>query len=302
MSRTSESLSRHFRVASPAVLAAVAALIAGCATTGTPAPASTTSSSTANATPAAVATPGSAASANARAAGPGGTVAAPAARPPAPGTPPAFAEVIKEAKRADGYLPLWTKDDKTWLEIPAALLDKPMFFGNSLASGLGERGFWPGMMGAEQLVVLRRKGNNLQLLARNYRVRAPAGTPLARAVDESYSDSLLAAVPLAAAPHADSKALLVDAQALLGGDITGLQTALEASYRLPYALDRANSSIERARSNAEGTSITLRSHFAVPKLPAPPVFTPGAPPPNPAALPNPPLGVPDGRSFFLEVI
>ena len=300
MSRTSESLSRHFRVASPAVLAAVAALIAGCATTGTPAPASTTSSSTANATPAAVATPGSAASANARAAGPGGTVAAPAARPPAPGTPPAFAEVIKEAKRADGYLPLWTKDDKTWLEIPAALLDKPMFFGNSLASGLGERGFWPGMMGAEQLVVLRRQGNNLQLLARNYRVRAPAGTPLARAVDESYSDSLLAAVPLAAAPHADSKALLVDAQALLGGDITGLQTALEASYRLPYALDRANSSIERARSNAEGTSITLRSHFAVPKLPAPPVFTPGAPPPNPAALPTPPLGVPDGRSFFLS--
>ena len=156
------------------------------------------------------------------------------------------------------------------------------------------------MMGAEQLVVLRRVGNNLQLLARNYRVRAPAGTPLARAVEESYSDSLLAAVPLAAAPHADSKALLVDAQALLGGDLMGLQTALEASYRLPYTLDRANSSIERARSAAEGTSITMRSHYAVPKLPAPPVLTPGAPPPNPASLPNPPLGVPDGRSFFLS--
>lgn len=298
MSRISEPTSRHFRLASPAVLGAVAALLAGCATTGTP-PATVPTATAAPA--AAAAAPGSAASANARAAGPGGTVAAAGARPPAPGTPPPFAEVTKEAKRADGYLPLWTKDEKTWLEIPAALLDKPLFFGNSLATGLGERGFWPGMMGAEQLVVFRRQGNNLQLVARNYRVRAPAGTPLARAVEESYSESLLAAVPLAAAPHADSKALLVDAQALLGGDITGLQTALEANYRLPYALDRANSSIERSRSTAEGTSITMRSHFAVPKLPAPPVMAPGAPPPNPAAMPNPPLGVPDGRSFFLNV-
>ncbi|KPF61754.1 hypothetical protein D621_00005, partial [beta proteobacterium AAP51] len=223
-----------------------------------------------------------------------------AARPPAPGTPPAFAEVTKDAKRADGYLPVWTKDDKTWLEIPAALLDRPMFFGTSLASGLGERGFWPGMMRGEQLVIFRRQGNTVQMVARNFRVRAPEGTPLARAVAESYSDSLLAAVPLAAAPHAESKALLVDAQALMGGDFTGLQTSLEASYRLPYALDRANSSIERVRSNAEGLSLTMRLHFAVPKLPAPPVMVPGAPPPPPGATPNPPTGVPDGRSFFIS--
>jgi hypothetical protein len=45
--------------------------------------------------------------------------------------------------------------------------------------------------------------------------------------------------------------------------------------------------------------VTLRNHFAVPKLPAPPVLSPGAPPPNPAALPNPPRSVPDPRSLFL---
>ena len=296
MSRTSETSPRHFRAASPALLGAIAALLAGCATTGNPpaaAPAAPTGA-TAAAKPAATPAATSAATPAATSA------AASAARPPAAGTPPAFAEVTKDAKRVDGFLPLWTKEDKTWLEIPAALLDKPLFFGASLASGLGERGFWPGMMAGEQLVIFRRQGNNLQMVARNYRVRAPAGTPLARAVQESYSDSLLAAVPLAAAPQADSKALLVDAQALLGGDLTGLQTALEASYRVPYALDRANSSIDRARSSAEGTSITVRSHFAVPKLPAPPLFVPGAPPPNPAALPNPPRGVPDARSFFLS--
>ena len=156
-------------------------------------------------------------------------------------------------------------------------------------------------MGREHIVILRRVGNTVQLVARNQHARAPAGTPLALAVAESYSDSLLGAAPLAAAPELKSKALLVDAAALLGGDIGGLQTALEASYRMPYSLDRANSSIEAVRTQASGLHLTLRQHFAVPKLPAPPALLAGAPPPNPAAQPNPPRVVPDPRSLFVSL-
>ncbi len=226
------------------------------------------------------------------------TAAGPAPRP-VPGAPPPFAEVTRDAKRAAGYLPVWTRDDKTWLEIPAALLDQPMFFGSSVSGGIGVLPFVPGLTGREHVVVLRRVGNTVQLLAKNQLARAPAGTPLAMAVTESYSDSLLGAAPLAAAPHLQNKALLVDAQLLLGGDIAGSQSMLEASFRLPYALDRSNSSIDRVRSLPTGLSITLRQHFAVPRLPSAPVFTPGAPPPNLAALPNPPGTVPDARSLFL---
>ncbi|MFO1327915.1 MAG: zinc-dependent metalloprotease [Rubrivivax sp.] len=226
----------------------------------------------------------------------------PAATPPrAPGAPAPFAEVTKDATRRDGFLPVWTRDEKTWIEIPAGRLDKPFFLGASLASGLGERAFLPGLMGPERVVVLRRVGNSVQLVARNLHARAPEGTPLARAVAESFSDSLLASAPLAAAPQAQNKALLVDAMALLGGDLTGLQTHLEGAYRMPYALDRANSSIERTRVEARFTALTVRGHYAVPKLPAPPVLAPGAPPPNPAALPSPSRVLPDARSLFLDV-
>ena len=287
---------RSFSLSSPAVLAAVAALLSGCATApggGAPATAAGTPTAAAAAAPAA-----SGAAPTARAGTP--PAAGAAARPPAPGTPAPFADVTKDAQRADGYLPVWTKDEKTWIEIPAERLDQPFFFSISQASGLGERFFFPGLMGGDQVVVLRRVGNSVQLVARNLLVRAPAGTPLARALAESYSDSLLAAAPLAAAPHPERKALLVDASALLGGDLAGTQTRLEAAYRMPYALDRANSSITGTRSTADGTALTLRSHFAVPKLPAPPVLAPGAPPPNPAALPSPPAVVPDARSLFLS--
>jgi hypothetical protein len=279
--------------ATPLALSVLAAVLAGCAATAS---VPTTPASA----PANVASPSAAAAAP----GSGTPAAAPGARPagppPAPGTPAPFAEVTKDAKSSAGFLAVWTKDEKTWLEIPAERIDKPFFLGSSLASGLGERFFLPGLMGREHVVVLRRHGNQVQLVARNLHARAPEGTPLARALAESYSDSLLAAAPLAAAPHPERKSLLVDATALLGGDLGGVQTLLETAYRMPYALDRGNSAIERARTSDAGTAITFRSHYSVPKLPAPPVLAPGAPPPNPAALPNPPRTVPDARSLFLS--
>ena len=272
----------------PHALAAgsLAVLLAACSTTAPTPPA---------APPVAKPPPAAPTAAPAPAAAP-----APPARPAAqPGGLTPFAEVTRDARRSDGYLPVWTRDDKTWIEIPAARLDQPMFLGLSLAGGIGIGPFWPGMMGRERVVVLRRVGNAVHLLARNLHARAPAGTPLARAVAESYSDSLLGSAPLAAAPQPGSGALLVDAAVLLGGDIPGTQTALEARFRLAYALDRGHSSIERARTQADGLFVTMRSHFAVPKLPAPPAAAPGAPPPNPASQPNPPDSVPDARSLFL---
>ena len=288
----------------PFFLTAIAAVVAGCASMPAIPPAQATAPVPAAATPAAAPagtpTVGTAPAVVAVLAAPAGPGAA--ARPPTPaaGTPAPFAEVTKDAKVSPGFLPVWTKDERTWIEIPAALLDKPMFLGNSLATGLGQMPILPGLMGAEQIVVLRRVGGNVQLVARAMGVRAPAGTPLERATQESYSDSLLAAAPLAAAPHPERKSLLVDAMTLFGGDILGLQTTFENQFRLPYALDRSNSSIERTRSAELSTSLTIRSHFAVPKLPATPVPAPGAPPPNPATQPNPPSGLADARSFFVS--
>ncbi|MBL8343262.1 MAG: zinc-dependent metalloprotease [Rubrivivax sp.] len=313
-----QSPSRRSRRFTLTCAAMAAAIVAGCATApaGSEAPAAAQATPPASrSAPAPAAGPGKAMAANAPAratpaaagaSGPAGSASAPTARPPAPppGTPPPFADVTKDAKSADGFLTVWTRDEKTWLEIPAERLDKPFFLGHSIASGLGQGFVLPGLMGPapEHIVVLRRLGNSVQLHAMNLHARtAKEGTPLARALAESYSGSLLASAPLAASPHPERKSLLVDAQALLGGDIPGLQSFFEAVFRLGYSLDRGNSSIERTRTAAEGTSLTFRNHYMVPKLPPPPIFMPGGPPPNPATQPNPPRGLPDARSFFVSL-
>src|SRR5882724_7998210 len=130
---------------------------------------------------------------------PGAVAAAGAAGARPPGEPPAprpFADVLRDAKETKGFLSVWQKDEKIWLEIKPEQLDKPFFFGAALASGLGERFFLPGLMGQEQVVEFHKVGQTMQLVARNLSVRAPAGTPLETAVRESYSDSLLASAPI----------------------------------------------------------------------------------------------------------
>ena len=289
-------------------LAVAAALSTACATTGAPAPGATAPGAgpAAAAAPAAPAGAAGGTAAQAKPAGqpaaasgsPAAGAGASAAQAPRPGEPPPlrpFADVIKDAKEIKGFFPLWQKDERTWLEVPANMLDKPFFFGTSLSSGLGERFFWPGLMGVEHVVVFKRIGNNVQLIARNMRVRAPAGTPLEVAVRESYSDSLLASAAVVSAPHPERKSFLVDAAALLLGDLVGASTQLEAAYRMPYALDRGNSGIERVRATDQGTFVSVRQHYSVPKLPAPP-----ATPPAPGTpMPSTPQALPDGRSLFL---
>jgi hypothetical protein len=270
--------------------AVASALLGGCATTTPPKPAAPTAS--AATAPAATVPPG----ANSQAQAPGAGSSSPP-RPDASGLRP-FADIIRDAKEAKGFITVWTKDDRTWLEISPELLDKPFFLGGSLGSGLGQPMFLPGLMGTEHIVILRRSGNTMQLAAKNLGVRAPKATPLEVALAESYSDSLLSAAPVLSVPHPERKSILVDAGALFGTDIPGLQTQIENTFRLSYAFDRANSSFERTRSSPQGTTLALRMHFALPKLPA----APAVPPPPGTPMPSPPRALPDARSFFLSYV
>ncbi len=213
-----------------------------------------------------------------------------------PGAPKPFDEVIKGAKEEKGYLTLWRKDDKTWIELVPEQFNKPFFFSFNLRKGLGERGFYSGMMGDSQLAVWRQVGPQLQLVALNPTFKAKGGTPMARAIGDSFSESLIASSPIASAPHGDRKSVLVDANALLISDIPGAASNLEAVYRQPYGFDKANSSLAEIRSDERQTSILLNAHFSLSRRMLPPVAAPGAPRPAQTPLPG---TLPDFRSLFL---
>ena len=225
-----------------------------------------------------------------------GAGAAPAAA--RPGEPPPlrpFADVIKDAKETTGLFTIWQKDEKAWIEIKPEQLDQPFLFSTVLSRGLAQLPFVPGLLGDSDVASFHRVGNQLQLIARNTQFRTADASPLARAARASVSDSLLASVPVASAAHPERGSFLIDANALLLADVSGIGTLIDTAFRIGYALDARNSSIERVRGRSEQTTVAVNLHYAVPKLPAPPA----TPPPAGAPHPTPPRALADPRSFFL---
>lgn len=260
--------------------AAIAAAAASAATEHPPAPV--------NAAPGA-ARPGSPAATAAAAAASAAAQAAQATKP--------FAEVTREATEQRGLFNLWRKDDKVWIELAPDQFDHPYFFKSGLNQGIGEKGIFGGAMtdpiGVAQVVVFHKHGEMVQLIAKNVKYSAAPGTPEAFAVAAGFSDSLLAAAPVASKPQPETKAILVDANALLFADIPQASTYLEQVYRQSYAFDVRNSSFGRLWTSPDNVALEVSAHYSLAHIALPP------PPPAKSTLPPLPSTLPDVRSMFL---
>lgn len=285
---------RPFDVASM-VLALTALSLAGC-TTVISVPATTNPSALAAAHAAAVQAavfppPPRAASAP--------TSAAPAM--PVPGQPPAFATVIKDAKKTDGLIAFWQRDEKVWLELKPEDFNKPFFLSPKLARGIGEAGIFGGSMYVpgsrlyERIVEFRRIHNLVQLFEVNtdYVARDPK-SPQARAVAASFSHSLLASVPVASQAQPERKSVLIDAGGLFLNDMLGLGAALQRAFRQGYSLEGRNTHFTSLRATPEQLVINVNAHFYSANIASPqPGMPPGAP------VPIAPRVLPDPRSMML---
>lgn len=268
-------------------IAAAALLLSACATTTTAPPAASGAATPAAAQPSASAASGAPGA-------PGATAPMTAPRPAAdPTAPKPFAEVSKDSKRQDGLFPILRKDEKVWLEIPRAWLNKPFLFTINISSSIGERGFYASQMGPDVMAEWRRVGNSIQLVALNTKFRAEGGGK--RAGEEAFSPSLLAAGPVASADHPERKSFLVDAGLLLS-DIPGMSTRLEMAFRLPYSVDRGNSYFETTRAETGLSTLNAKVHYFTPRIPAPPLVAP------PVPVPTPPQATPDPRSMFMGFV
>jgi len=227
---------------------------------------------------------------------PAAAASAPAgAKPVDPAAPKPFADVSRDATRTDGFLPFWRKEEKVWLEIAPEQLNKPFLLTANIAQSVGERGLYASQMGPDWMVEWRRIGNLVQLVALNNEFRPGADTASRESVRQAFSESLIGSAAVASAPHPERKSFLIDASFLLA-DMVGYSTRLEAAFRLPYGLDRGNSSFDQLRADASLTSLSAKLHFSTPRLPAPPM----TPPPVP--MPPPPTTTPDPRSLFVTVV
>ena len=112
---------------------------------------------------------------------------------------PAFAVAFKDARKTDGLIPLWRKDDKVYAEIPESLLGRELFVLISIARGIGDRSILGGMSvggGDDWIWTLRKVDDAIHVVRKNVRFFADKGSPEERAVGLAYTDSVLFSVPI----------------------------------------------------------------------------------------------------------
>ncbi|MFO1302652.1 MAG: zinc-dependent metalloprotease [Burkholderiales bacterium] len=227
----------------------------------------------------------------------------------APGSAPAapspasslrtFAEATRDHKVQPGLFTLWQKDDKVLIELAPDQLDRMYFFSANLDQGLGEGRFLAGSMttslarrfGGPAVVVFRKVGPSVQLIARNVKYTAQAGTPEARAVENAFSDSLLATATIVSQPHPDRKSILIEANTLFFADLPGAAPRLEQAFRQSYAFDSRNSSLREVESAPDFASFSVTAHYALARVS---IATPQG-----GFAGEPPSTLPDIRSLFL---
>src|SRR5262245_53283968 len=109
---------------------------------------------------------------------------------------PDFAVVTRGAKEHDGLFKLYQKDDAVYMEIRPEQMNKPVLCPIAVAKGGGMGGHTLNF--EEQWVLLfKRVGDKVHLVRRNVHFKARAGSPVARAVETTYSDSVLMALRIA---------------------------------------------------------------------------------------------------------
>ncbi|MGH9869141.1 MAG: zinc-dependent metalloprotease [Candidatus Polarisedimenticolia bacterium] len=194
---------------------------------------------------------------------------------------PTFEDTTKDHQKIEGFFTLWTKDGRYLMELKPDQMDKPFMVSITRSSGIGQSFLLAAQVLGENPVEFRKVGKKVQAIMKNPRFQAMDDPDIKRAVDKSFSESLIGSAKIESAPHPESKSILVDVGSFFLTDVEGVGAFLGQVNQTPYNVDRENSYVSAAHGFPMNTEIEARVHFVSQK---------------PANFVN----LPDSRSMFID--
>ncbi|MBM3832657.1 MAG: DUF5117 domain-containing protein [Verrucomicrobia bacterium] len=142
-----------------------------------------------------------------------------------PSRPPSkfrdFNDVTRDTIKYDGFFTLYRTNETLYGEIKPMVLNQPIIAPMAIARGMASAG-QPLNFGDEWILVFRRIDDKVQLVRRNIHYQAPRGTPLDKAVQQNYTDSVLLALPIVTINPA-TQGLLIDFSQIFLTDFADLR-------------------------------------------------------------------------------
>ncbi len=175
-----------------------------------------------------------------------------------------FNEIIKDTQKSAGLFTLYRQKEtgKIYLEIKPEQLNKNYFASITMESGIGERGIYSGLPIKDFLFYFRRVNNNLLFTVRNVRYRTRPEDPQRRSVNRSFSDSVLASIPIVSI-HPQRKTMLIDLEDLLLRDLPDLNEMLKNSLDAGYFIDRRKSYLDAVKGFPKNVEIDAMYGFSL---------------------------------------
>ena len=176
-----------------------------------------------------------------------------------------FAEVIKDAEAIEGLFTIYKKEDRYLLELKPEHFEKDYMVSLTRESGLGQWFILATMVLGENPIRFHKVEDKVQLLLRNARFTAVDDPDARRAVEKSFSDSLVGSAKIESEPHPETKALLVDMKSYFINDVEDLQSFFGNAFRAAYQADGKNSYLEDVKAFPMNLEVESRMHFRAKK-------------------------------------
>ncbi len=195
--------------------------------------------------------------------------------------------LLKDAKKIEGLLPLYWKEEKLYAELSSSSLSREYVVLLAIARGIGKRPLYGGMtwsLGDDWVWKFRKVNKRIHVIRRNVRFKATKGKPIASAVETAYTDSVLFSLPiLTTGPKGGD---LVDLSAVFMTDLPKISMVLPgfvfSSTKSSYASVKGfpdNVEVEVAATYAssgktsidsvpDSRGVTINVHYSISRLPS----------------------------------
>lgn len=140
-----------------------------------------------------------------------------------------FDEWISDAQQSSGLFTVYRDrtEPKVYVEIDPRQLNQNFLCVTTISSGIGEVGLYPGWPLGDFLFQFRRVQDSVQLVIPNLYFRTRPDDPQRRSLEQSFSDSVVARLPILST-HPDRGTLLIELSdpLLSGQDLTDLSSLM----------------------------------------------------------------------------
>ena len=199
---------------------------------------------------------------------------------------PSYDDLLGDARHVKGMIDLHYKDMKLYGELSQNDVNRDFLVAVAIARGIGQVPLVGGMTlecGDSWIWQFRKANDRIQVVRRNVRFRAKRGSPLAKAVHTSYTDSVLFSLPIIT--KSPRGGLIVDLTPVFMSDLPEISGILrgfqldprrstwskikgfEKNIEIQVAATYASGRNRLPATVPDGRSATLYIHYSISQLP-----------------------------------